>query len=111
MSTNSVVWVTGTVISESGYPRKNAEVSGVLLSGGRKLGRAWSQTDYSGQYFLSFEAEDEPASEARLTVELSAQSIGQTIESGHVELELGIEREAERDIRLGHSQPAMPKAA
>lgn len=111
MSTNSVVWVTGTVISESGYPRKNAEVTGVLLSGGRKLGRACSQTDYSGQYFLSFETEDEPAADERLTVELSAQSIGQTTENGHVALELGLEREAERDIRLAHSLPELPKAA
>ena len=55
MSDRTAVWITGTVISASGYPRKNAEVRGVLFAANNKIGAASSVTDYSGQYFLTIE--------------------------------------------------------
>ena len=79
MTENLIVWLTGTVTGASGYPRKNAEVRGVLYDGERRIATAMGQADYSGQYCLAIEvpsnAEVSSTSD-ELRVALSATASG-----------------------------------
>lgn len=103
MENDSTLWVTGTVISASGYPRKNAEVRGVLYEGSRRLGAASSTTDYSGQYVLSIELPDDfqfSVDGSMLHVALSAQSSGETLEFGQDDIVLEGNAAFDRELRL-----------
>lgn len=103
MENDTTLWVTGTVISASGYPRKNAEVRGILYEGSRRIGSASSVTDYSGQYFLSIELPQDyqfSADGSMLHLALSAWSFGETAEFGRDELLLEGDTTFERELRL-----------
>ncbi len=103
MENDDTLWVTGTVISASGYPRKNAEVRGVLYEGSHRIGAACSTTDYSGQYVLSIELPDDyqfSVDGSMLHVALSAQSSGETLEYGQDDIVLEGNAVLDRELRL-----------
>ncbi len=95
--------ISGIVIGASGYPRKNAEVTGVLYDGEQTVAVAHGATDYSGQYFLTFELSGDQEIQLRpddLRVVLHASAAGDLQEFARDVVWLEGASDIDREIHL-----------